>query len=204
VYIKNQHTGYEELAEDRYVKLQRGNTLSIVKIRGTGQYLLTIPVTGATIDDAIAFVHEQVPSENPAHCSLLHYLYASSKAYAAEYRTNEACFQSNLPRAPHSVLSNGWTRLFFALLLIGGIQATFLKERSYMAVALTHFCVDVLNSSRNLVMALLAINLGLTNAQLGINLLLYNIGSSFGRILRASGARGRSLSPHDGRRPLAS
>ncbi|MCB8945032.1 MAG: MFS transporter [Ardenticatenaceae bacterium] len=58
------------------------------------------------------------------------------------------------------------------------VQASFLKERSYVAVALTHFCVDVLNSSRNLLMALLAINLGLTNAQLGINLLLYNIGSS--------------------------
>jgi FSR family fosmidomycin resistance protein-like MFS transporter len=63
------------------------------------------------------------------------------------------------------------------------IQATFLKERSYMAVALTHFCVDVLNSSRNLLMALLAINLGLTNAQLGINLLLYNIGSSLSQPL---------------------
>lgn len=123
VYIKNQHTGYEELAEDHYVKLQRGDMLSIVKIRGTGQYLLTIPVTGATTDDAIAFVHEQLPRDNPAHCSLLHYLYASSKAYAAEYRANEACFQRNLPKAPQSVLSSGWTRVFLALLLIAGMGA---------------------------------------------------------------------------------
>ena len=63
------------------------------------------------------------------------------------------------------------------------IQASFLKERSYQAVAFTHFFVDVLNSSRNLLMALLAINLGLTNAQLGINLLIYNIGSSLSQPL---------------------
>jgi FSR family fosmidomycin resistance protein-like MFS transporter len=63
------------------------------------------------------------------------------------------------------------------------IQATFLKDRSYVSVAFTHFCVDVLNSSRNLLMALLAINLGLTNAQLGINLLIYNIGSSLSQPL---------------------
>ncbi len=63
------------------------------------------------------------------------------------------------------------------------IQANFLKERSYVAVAFTHFFVDVLNSSRNLLMALLAINLGLTNAQLGINLLIYNIGSSLSQPL---------------------
>ena len=63
------------------------------------------------------------------------------------------------------------------------IQATFLKDRSYLSVAFTHFCVDVLNSSRNLLMALLAINLGLTNAQLGINLLIYNIGSSLSQPL---------------------
>jgi FSR family fosmidomycin resistance protein-like MFS transporter len=74
------------------------------------------------------------------------------------------------------------------------VQASFLKDRSYLAVALTHFCVDVLNSSRNLLMALLAINLGMTNAQLGINLLLYNIGSSlsqplFGWLADRIGAR---------------
>ena len=74
------------------------------------------------------------------------------------------------------------------------IQATFLKDRSYISVAFTHFCVDVLNSSRNLLMALLAINLGLTNAQLGINLLIYNIGSSlsqplFGWLADRIGAR---------------
>jgi FSR family fosmidomycin resistance protein-like MFS transporter len=74
------------------------------------------------------------------------------------------------------------------------IQAAFLKDRSYVSVAFTHFCVDVLNSSRNLLMALLAINLGLTNAQLGINLLIYNVGSSlsqplFGWLADRIGAR---------------
>ncbi len=57
-------------------------------------------------------------------------------------------------------------------------EGSFLRERPYIAIALTHFFVDILNSSRNLLMALLAISLGLTNAQLGINLLIYNIGAS--------------------------
>ncbi|MCL4265221.1 MAG: MFS transporter [Anaerolineae bacterium] len=54
----------------------------------------------------------------------------------------------------------------------------FIQERPYQAVSITHFCIDVLNSSRNLLIALLAISLGLTNAQVGITLLLYNVGAS--------------------------
>ncbi len=73
-------------------------------------------------------------------------------------------------------------------------QTTFYQERPYRAVALTHLFVDILNSSRNLVIALLAIEIGLSNAQVGITLLLYNIGGSlaqpfFGWLADRIGAR---------------
>ncbi|MCA9997508.1 MAG: MFS transporter, partial [Anaerolineales bacterium] len=54
----------------------------------------------------------------------------------------------------------------------------FLRERAYLAVSITHFFVDVLNSSRTLLIAVLALNLGLTNAQVGLSLLLYNVGNA--------------------------
>jgi MFS transporter, FSR family, fosmidomycin resistance protein len=57
-------------------------------------------------------------------------------------------------------------------------QATFLRQRPYLAVSMTHFFVDVLNSGRTLLVAILAIGLGLTNAQVGIALLLYNVSSA--------------------------
>ena len=57
-------------------------------------------------------------------------------------------------------------------------QPIFYRERPYLAVSMTHFFVDILNSSRNLVVAIIAISLGLTNAQVGITLLLYNVGGS--------------------------
>lgn len=62
-------------------------------------------------------------------------------------------------------------------------QASFMRERDYLAVAITHFFVDILNSSRTILVALLAINIGLTNAQVGIALLLYNVGSSLSQPL---------------------
>ncbi|MCP4357699.1 MAG: MFS transporter [Chloroflexi bacterium] len=73
-------------------------------------------------------------------------------------------------------------------------QQAFLRQRPYQAVSLTHFFVDILNSSRNLLVALLAIEIGLTNAQVGIALLLYNIGGSlsqplFGWLADRIGAR---------------
>ncbi len=74
------------------------------------------------------------------------------------------------------------------------IQANFLKDRTYIAVAMTHFFVDVLNSGRNILVAILAISLGLSNAQVGIALLLYNIGGAvsqpfFGWLADKIGAR---------------
>ena len=54
----------------------------------------------------------------------------------------------------------------------------YLRKRAYLAATLTHFTVDVLNSSRTLVVALLAISLGLTNQQVGIALIVYNLGAA--------------------------
>lgn len=54
----------------------------------------------------------------------------------------------------------------------------FLGERDYQSVALTHFFVDVLNGSRTLLVALLAVSLGLTNAQVGLALVIYNLGNA--------------------------
>jgi MFS transporter, FSR family, fosmidomycin resistance protein len=62
-------------------------------------------------------------------------------------------------------------------------QATFLRQRPYLAVSMTHFFVDVLNSGRTLLIAILAISLGLTNAQVGIALLLYNVSSALSQPL---------------------
>ena len=47
------------------------------------------------------------------------------------------------------------------------LQATFLRDRSYIAVSLVHFFVDILNNSRSLLVALLAVGMGLSNAQVG-------------------------------------
>ncbi|RMG90083.1 MAG: MFS transporter [Chloroflexi bacterium] len=66
---------------------------------------------------------------------------------------------------------------------VTGIKANFWRDRSYLAVIITHFFVDVLNSSRNLVVAILAVEIGLTNAQVGIALLLYNVGSALAQPL---------------------
>ena len=55
---------------------------------------------------------------------------------------------------------------------------TFLRDRAYVAAAGSHFFVDILNSSRTVLVALLASSLGLSNAQVGIALLLYNVGSA--------------------------
>lgn len=73
-------------------------------------------------------------------------------------------------------------------------QAAVYRERPFLAVALTHFFVDVLNNGRNLLVALLAVSLGLTNAQVGLALLLYNVGNAlsqplFGLLADRIGAR---------------
>lgn len=73
-------------------------------------------------------------------------------------------------------------------------KRAFLRQRDYLAVSLTHFFVDVLNSGRTLLVALLAISIGLSNTQVGIALLLYNVGSSlsqplFGWLADRIGAR---------------
>jgi MFS transporter, FSR family, fosmidomycin resistance protein len=62
-------------------------------------------------------------------------------------------------------------------------QVAFWQQRPYLAVSMTHFFVDVLNSGRTLLVAILAIALGLTNAQVGIALLLYNVSSALSQPL---------------------
>jgi FSR family fosmidomycin resistance protein-like MFS transporter len=57
-------------------------------------------------------------------------------------------------------------------------RATFLQHKDFQAVSITHFLVDVLNSSRSLLVAILAVSLGLSNTQVAIALLLYNIGNA--------------------------
>ena len=57
-------------------------------------------------------------------------------------------------------------------------KADFLRDRAYVAASGSHFFVDILNNSRTLLVALLAVSLGLSNAQVGIALLLYNVGSA--------------------------
>ncbi len=62
-------------------------------------------------------------------------------------------------------------------------QAAVYRERPFLAVSLSHFFVDILNNGRNLLVALLAVSLGLTNAQVGIALLLYNVGNALSQPL---------------------
>lgn len=57
-------------------------------------------------------------------------------------------------------------------------ELSFVRDKAYLSVALSHFSVDVLNNSRTLLVAIIAVGLGLTNAQVGLALLLYNIGSA--------------------------
>lgn len=73
-------------------------------------------------------------------------------------------------------------------------EASFLRDSSYLAAGTSHFFIDVLNSGRILLVAILAVNMGLSNAQVGLLLLFYNVGASlsqplFGWLADRSGAR---------------
>lgn len=70
----------------------------------------------------------------------------------------------------------------------------YLHRRDYQAAAYAHFLVDVLNSSRSLLVAILAVLIGLSNTQVAIVLLLYNVGNAltqpfFGRLADRIGPR---------------
>jgi len=74
------------------------------------------------------------------------------------------------------------------------IRAKFLQHKDYQAVSISHFFVDVLNSSRSLLVAILAVSIGLSNTQVAIALLIYNIGNAlsqpfFGRLADQVGPR---------------
>ena len=73
-------------------------------------------------------------------------------------------------------------------------QTSFLHDKSYLSTAASHFFVDVLNSGRTLLVALIAVSLGMSNALVGVFLLLYNVGGSlsqplFGWLADRFGAR---------------
>ncbi|MFN2103405.1 MAG: MFS transporter [Candidatus Promineifilaceae bacterium] len=73
-------------------------------------------------------------------------------------------------------------------------EANYLQRKDYRAVAYAHFMVDMLNSSRALLVAILAVLLGLSNTQVAIILLLYNVGNAlsqplFGRLADRIGPR---------------
>jgi FSR family fosmidomycin resistance protein-like MFS transporter len=57
-------------------------------------------------------------------------------------------------------------------------QVQVLRDRSYLAVVSTHFCVDLMNNSRTVLAAILAVALGLNNAQLGLFVLFYSLGNA--------------------------
>lgn len=57
-------------------------------------------------------------------------------------------------------------------------QAVYWHHPGYLSVSATHFFVDTLNNGRSVLVALLAVTLGLSNAQVGMWLLLYNVGSA--------------------------
>ena len=70
----------------------------------------------------------------------------------------------------------------------------FWQNKPYLSVSLTHFSVDVLNSSRTLLIAVLALSLGLSNSQVALVALLYNVGNAltqpmFGWLADRYGAR---------------
>lgn len=62
-------------------------------------------------------------------------------------------------------------------------STSFARQKDYWAVGFTHFAVDVLNGGRNLVIALLAVALLLTNEQVAIVALLYNVGNALSQPL---------------------
>lgn len=73
-------------------------------------------------------------------------------------------------------------------------EASFFRDRTYVSVSLDHFFVDVLNSSRALLVAIIAVNIGLSNAAVGFILILYNVGSAlsqplFGELADRHGTR---------------
>ena len=73
-------------------------------------------------------------------------------------------------------------------------ESSFLRNRSYLAAAGSHLSIDILNNGRILLVAILAVSLGLSNTQVGLFLLLYNVGAAvsqplFGWLADRFGAR---------------
>lgn len=59
----------------------------------------------------------------------------------------------------------------------------FHTQLGYWATCITHFFIDFLNNGRSILMALLAISLGMSNGQVGLILVIYNIGNALSQPL---------------------
>ena len=57
-------------------------------------------------------------------------------------------------------------------------KTIFQSEIGYWATCVTHFFIDFLNNGRSILMALLAISLGMSNGQVGLILVIYNVGNA--------------------------
>ncbi|MFT5194443.1 MAG: FSR family fosmidomycin resistance protein-like MFS transporter [Candidatus Promineifilaceae bacterium] len=54
----------------------------------------------------------------------------------------------------------------------------FHTQLGYWATCVTHFFIDFLNNGRSILMALLAVSLGMSNGQVGLILVIYNVGNA--------------------------
>ncbi|MFK7803921.1 MAG: MFS transporter [Anaerolineae bacterium] len=59
----------------------------------------------------------------------------------------------------------------------------FQTQLGYWATCVTHFFIDFLNNGRSILMALLAISLGMSNGQVGLILVIYNVGNALSQPL---------------------
>ena len=53
-----------------------------------------------------------------------------------------------------------------------------LRDRSFLTASLAHFSVDLLNAQRPVLLAVLSVPLGLTNALIGLVTMLYTFAGS--------------------------
>ena len=54
----------------------------------------------------------------------------------------------------------------------------FYQNKAYLANALSHFSIDVLNNSRNVIFGILAVSMGLADSDLGLIALIYAVGNA--------------------------
>jgi hypothetical protein len=123
IHVNNRFTKYTELADNRFARIVPGNVLRIYTVGSV--YVLSIPVVGASVSDAVALVKQVVPPNSPARCSLLHWLYAGEPGYGNEYWDIDECFQETILPGPAPWFTQGWGWIILLMLLVGGGGAAF-------------------------------------------------------------------------------